>query len=271
MTTLEKLAKHYISNRVVCGEYQASIRRIARGCRNLSTEAVNDYLRRRLDEVSTITVRNERGIILTIWVNAYHAKLVDEMPRGVMKIKTRREATRAWTLDEVKAVLSAAGKKKGIKMRSGTDLGAFLTAWILLGYESGARLGDCWHFRREHIEGDSLRWTQSKTGDPICKVLTQACLDACHEMLRSSPDGTIIGWVCGKRHATRVMKEHLDDCCLPGTSKWLRRSGATHIEMLDPGRARLHLGHRSVGLAEKAYLDWGQIRSKTPRAPSLVD
>jgi len=34
---------------------------------------------------------------------------------------------------------------------------------------------------------------------------------------------------------------------------------------------RLHLGHRSVGLAEKSYLDWAQIRTKTPRAPSLVD
>lgn len=269
-TEFEKLADHYLSGRDVCTEYQQSIKRISSQCREMTADCVNEYLKKRLTEVSTITARNERGIILSLWVNAYQTGVVDTLPRGILRIKVRRAATRAWTLNEVKKALEVAGKSKGVKMRSGADLGDMLCAWILLGYESGARFGDCWSFRREHIVGEALQWTQHKTGDPLSKILTQACLEACETMLAKSPDGRILGWVCGKRHATRVMRDHLAKCDLPGSSKWLRRSGATHIEMIDPGRARLHLGHRSVGLAERAYLDWAQIRTKTPRAPSLV-
>lgn len=271
MKTLVDLARHYVDNRNICGEYRQTIGRIAASCPTLSADAVNAYLKRRLTEVSTITARNERGIILSLWVTAYHDGVVDTTPRGIMKIKVRRAATRAWTLEEVKTALSHARKQRGIKLRCGADKADFLSAWILLGYESGARFGDCWSFTREHIVGDALQWTQSKTGDPLSKILTPACLQACSEMLKKSPDGRIIGWVCGKRHATRIMRQHLASCELPGTSKWLRRSGATHVEMVEPGRARLHLGHRSVGLAEKAYLDWAQIRTKTPRVPALID
>jgi len=270
-TEFEKLADHYLSGRDVCHEYQQSIKRISSQCREMTADCVNEYLKKRLTEVSTITARNERGIILSLWVNAYQTGVVDTLPRGILRIRVRRAATRAWTLDEVKKALDEARKSKGLRMRSGADLGDMLRAWILLGYESGARFGDCWSFRKENIVGEALQWTQHKTGDPLSKILTPACLEACDTMLAKSPDGTILGWVCGKRHATRVMRDHLAKCELPGTSKWLRRSGATHIEMLEPGRARLHLGHRSVGLAEKSYLDWAQIRTKTPRAPSLVD
>ena len=124
-------------------------------------------------------------------------------------------------------------------------------------------------FRHDQIVGDTLRWTQHKTGDPLVKMLSKPLLEAVERMRRFSTDGTIVGFACGKRMALRHMAAHLKACDLAGSSKWLRRSGATHIEMLHPGKARLHLGHRSVGLAEKAYLDWGQIRATTPVVPPL--
>jgi hypothetical protein len=124
---------------------------------------------------------------------------------------------------------------------------------------------------RKHIDGDTLRWTQAKTGDPIVKVLSPACLDAVTAMLAASPDGSILGWACGRRMAMRHMREHLDRCGLDGTSKWLRRSGATHIEMVAPGKASLHLGHRTATLAAQAYIDWGQVRKTTPVTPRLLE
>jgi hypothetical protein len=68
-----------------------------------------------------------------------------------------------------------------------------------------------------------------------------------------------------------VMKAHLKRCGLSGTSKWLRRSGATHIEMVAPGKASLHLGHRTATLAAQAYIDWGQVRKTTPVTPRLLE
>ena len=46
---------------------------------------------------------------------------------------------------------------------------------------------------------------------------------------------------------------------------------ATHIEMTAPGKASLHLGHRTVGLAAQAYIDWGQVRKTTPVTPRLLE
>jgi integrase len=167
-------------------------------------------------------------------------------------------------------LVDATRKHDGSRLRSGADRGQFLRAWVLLGYECGARMGDLFSFRREHIDGDSLAWTQAKTGEPLTRVLTPACLDAIDAMLSGSPDGTILGWACGMRQASRIMRELLDDLGIGGTSKWLRRSGATHCEMEQAGSGRLHLGHRSPALFEQAYCDWSQLRTKTPRTPALV-
>lgn len=69
-------------------------------------------------------------------------------------------------------------------------------------------------------------------------------------------------------HEKNVIR--LDSVGVGGTSKWLRRSGATHIEIREPGKARHHLGHRTLDLAAKAYIDWPQVRREMPRPPELA-
>jgi integrase len=140
---------------------------------------------------------------------------------------------------------------------------------VLVAYETGSRFGDCMAFHRDHLDGDTLAWTQSKTGDPLTRELTPACLTAIDAMLEASPDGRILGWACRGRMAMRHMRKLLDSQGLDGSSKWLRRSGATHCEMERPGAGRLHLGHRSPALFEQAYCDWGQLRKNTPRTPAI--
>jgi integrase len=149
-------------------------------------------------------------------------------------------------------------------------LGLFLRCWILVCYETGSRFGDCMAFTSEHLQDDALAWTQSKTGDPLTRPLTPACLDAIDKMLAASPDGRILGWVCGRRMAMRHMRTLIDSVGIGGSSKFLRRSGATHVEMEQAGAGRLHLGHRSPQLFEQAYCDWSQLRTKTPKTPALV-
>lgn len=268
--SLESLARRYLAERLVSDIYAQNLLRVAQRCRDLTADAVNCYLRRRLGEVAAVTAKGERTMILSVWRYAYEQEIVDSPARGIVKIKPTKPPTQAWTIEQLKAVLAAAGGVAGA-MRTGVQKSLVLRAWILLGYESGSRYGDIWAWTRRNIDGDVLRWTQHKTGDGIQKVLSPACLSVVNQLLDKSPDGRVIGWVCGRRQAMRMMKGHLTSCGLPGTSKWLRRSGATHIEMETPGRAKLHLGHRSVGLAERAYLDWGQIRTLSPQTPRLTD
>lgn len=268
--TFSRIAKAYLGERIVSKVYADNVTRIALRCGEVSVERVNAYLRSIAETKQSTTVRSERTILLTLYCWAYQTGMIDEAPRGVMKIKARKRPTKAWTLEQLRALVDATKSHDGKRLRSGADLGAFLRCWVLLAYECGARFGDVMAFTADHLDGDTLAWTQSKTGDPLSRPLTPACLTAIDAMLAASPDGRILGWACGKRMAARHMRALLDSQGVGGSSKWLRRSGATHCEMAQAGAGRLHLGHRSPALFEAAYCDWAQLRTKTPRTPAIV-
>lgn len=264
------VARRFLKDRPVTASHRASVLRAASRIKRFDAGVVNAFLNKRLRERSTITVRTERSIILTLWRWAWENDLVEKPPKGILRFKSRKPPTQAWTPEQIVAAIKATERHNGRRMRSGAPRGLFLKTWLLLGYESGARMGDNFTFTAENIDGDVLRWVQSKTGDGLAKVLSPECLSCVNQMLALSPDGSILRWACCRRQAINLMKEHLVACGLPGTSKWLRRSGATHIEMATPGKASLHLGHRTQNLAAQAYLDWGQIRKTTPVVPRLL-
>jgi integrase len=120
------------------------------------------------------------------------------------------------------------------------------------------------------FEAGAVRWSQHKTGEPHVKTMSPACLRAVQEMLERSPDGRVLGWVMSKNSGRRRMRKYLRSIKFSGSSKWLRRSGATHIEMENPGKGRLHLGHKTPGLAERCYIDWSQVRRDIPSVPALL-
>ena len=270
MTTFLSLAEAYVAARSIVPAYRANVLAIAKRAGEVTNQRLNAYLVRRLEQVSGVTVRSERTIMLSVWRWAYDQELIEHAPRGIGKLRARRRPVKAWTLDALRKLVEATHTRDGQRLRTGADLGLFLRCWVLTGYETGARFGDLMAFSSRHVDGDTLAWTQSKTGDPLTRPLTPACLEAVTAMLACSPDGTVMGWACGKRQAMRLMRLLIDDAGIGGTSKWLRRSGATHCEMEQAGSGRLHLGHRSPALFEQAYCDWSQLRTKTPRTPRLV-
>lgn len=271
MANFQTIAKRYLSERSITPAYEAVINRVSAMVGPVTTPRINGYLKKRLAEVSTITVRNERTILLSLVKSAYESGQLKTPIRGVMRVRARRRPTQAWTVEQLKLAIERTRDHAGRKLRSRAPVDLWLRTWLLLGYEAGSRFGDLWSFTGANLDGEILRWTQAKTGDPIVRHLTAACVADCRRMLTISPDGRILGWACRRRQAFRIMRDHLDACGIGGTSKWLRRSGATHIEIAAPGMARRHLGHRTPGLAEQAYLDWGQIRANAPQTPTLVE
>lgn len=271
MITFMSIAKEYLSSRIVSDHYYGSVLRIANNCQNMTNYDINEYLKKRLEKCSTITVKTDRTILLALWKFAYENNFIDHMPKNIVKIKIRKAPTKAWTIEECKQLINQTYKDIR-KNRRGVPVGLWLRVWILLGYESGARLGDVFSFKWSDIENNTLRWTMSKTGDPMTKILSAKCVEYINSLktYNINNDPRILGWICSKRQAVRVMKEFLNNCKLNGSSKFLRRSGATHIEMNNPGMAKMHLGHRTAGLAEKNYLDFGQLRKNTPITPELI-
>jgi integrase len=264
------IAPLFLAGRQVSDAHRRNVTAIAARVGTIAVENLNRYLLARIESVSGFTVKTERSVCLTLWNWAYDQGILDSAPRGVVRMRSRRKPTKAWTLAQVRQILDACDRVSNRPMRSGAMPRDFLRAWILLGYECGGRMGDLFAFHRDNIDGDTLAWTQSKTGDPLTRTLTPACIEAVQAMLARSPDGTILGWACSRRQAIRRMRELLESCGLDGSSKWLRRSGATHCEMQRAGAGRLHLGHRSPALFESNYCDWSQLRTRTPRTPSLI-
>lgn len=267
--TFSEVAERYLSQRIVSDNYAKNLRSIASRAGELGGDSLNNYLRARSATLQSTTVRSERTILMTLWRYAYEEGIAETGPRGVMRIKVRRAPTKAWTVEQLKELVDGTKLLESRRLRSGAPLGTFLRAWLLLGYECGGRFGDLWRFTGDQIDRDAIAWTQSKTGDPIIRTLSAPCLQACRSMLKLSPDGTVLGWSCGKRMAMRHMRAYLDSHCIKGTSKFLRRSGATHIEIEQPGKAKLHLGHRTPGLAESNYIDWAQVRKNAPKTPLI--
>lgn len=264
------LAEDYLGGRSVCAKHAASVRALASRCQHLSTNFVNRYLKSRLETRSTVTVANERRVILTVWRWAWETGRIEDPPRGIMRVQQRPKPIRAWTMGDLSLIARRTSGYSGKRMRCGADRGDFLHCWIMLGYETGARWGDLWAMRRDDLQGNVIRWQTNKTGECQHRPLTDTCMASVNAMLSRSPDGRILGWVCNKRYAMRLMKEHLLSCGLEGSSKWLRRSGATHVEQYNPGKAKVFLGHRSPGMADRHYIDHSQIRRNDIVVPSLM-
>jgi integrase len=266
---LRAICDSYLIERVVAPEYSLNLSKVAARCGRLSQDRVNAYLRSRMDSVSMTTVANERRMILTLWRWAYDTGKYDSPPRGVMTIRPRTQPVKAWTVADISHAVNTAFKKKDRVMRNGASIGDFLACWLLLGYETGARWGDLWAIKEGDFYGSMLRFTASKNGSHIHRILSDDCMKLVNIMLSISPNGTVLGWVAKKRYAMRLMKEHLKECGLDGTSKWLRRSGATHVESEQPGQAKMFLGHRTAGLAERHYIDWAQLGGNSITVPKI--
>ena len=218
-----------------------------------------------------MTVAHERAMLIVLWRYAYDSKMIRSIPRGIVKIKGIKPPTRAWTLEQCCTAVKASFAHDNVRLRTGVNLGRFLRCYLLLGYESGARREDLWRMRDTDFSGDTLWWSQHKTGEPVGKLLSPACVKAVRAMLKDSPDGRVMGWALAPCSGSRRLRAFLKTLDMPGSGKWLRRSGCTHVEMNHPGKGRLHLGHKTLGLAEKHYIDWTQVRRDIPQTPRLIE
>lgn len=266
---LHAIATQYVESRILAADYEKTLLRTAKNCQRFTS--VNHFLRHRLETRSSVTAKNDREMILILLRWAYDERLIDEYPRGIAKIKAERPPTRAWTLGQCCTAVKGSLAWRGKRFRSGADKGEFLECWLRLGYATGARYGDLMKLSGKHFDGNRLYWSQNKTKNPISQTLPPETMAAVNAMLAPSPDGTVLGWACKKRWAMRLMKKLLAECGLDGSSKWLRRSAATHVEQKKKGAAKIFLGHKTSGLAERNYIDWGQIQKSCPQPPRLVE
>jgi integrase len=106
-----------------------------------------------------------------------------------------------------------------------------------------------------------------KTGKPTIRRLSAAALEAIRR-LPKSPDGTMFAWALPRRRALKLWRAFLDANGFEGSSKWLRRSGATAVEIQRAGAATEFLGHSQPQLARRHYID--QTQFGMPEGPPAL-
>jgi len=87
------------------------------------------------------------------------------------------------------------------------------------------------------------------------RAISQPGQEFAARLVKKSPDGTLFRWALPRRRALLKWRDFLREQKIIGSSRWLRRSGATYVEIKRKGEAQRFLGHSNAALASRHYLD----------------
>jgi site-specific recombinase XerD len=215
------------------------------------------------------TVRGVRSGILALWNAAYEGRILDHQPGRIRKIKIPAMRPQCWTMEQL-TILSGAIEKLGGRMKNAPNLTRrrFWKAFVLTGYYSGLRLGDLMRLEWTNFRDNELSVVMGKTGDLLCCRLPDDCMEALKHV-HAQRRKKVFGDILNQSNLQQFFRRILRAAGLPGSVKWLRRTGASHVEAAFPGAAKGFLGHRTHGLAYKHYVDPTIVQQQKPQPPSL--
>ncbi|WP_145083144.1 tyrosine-type recombinase/integrase [Aureliella helgolandensis] len=176
-----------IAERSICRDTQNQYRKAARcfgeflgapaTLADLEEMVVNRWLLSLEQTKSPETVRLRKAGITAVWNWAAGCGLHRHYnPNRLRKIKLRKRAPVAWSVDDVRLLLCAAELVPG-SLAIGVPASELLTAWIWIGYEAGIRPGDILRLEPAQV-GETITIVQHKTGRPHSFRLSPPALAA---------------------------------------------------------------------------------------------
>lgn len=274
--TLLSLLDRYTAANECSHRYVESLRRTVkkaedsglREIRQLVPDKVNSMLVG-LTSLSQTTRHNIRRELLTLWKFAYETNLTEVYPARVRKIKPAFAPPQAWTPKEMQRLLKCAETDETrVSGRVQLRRCDVLPAWIGVGFESGLRFGDMHALTASNFRNDCVVVVEAKTGKTSVRKLSPGTVQAVERLLGMSPDRTLFKWCLPRRRAILLWKKFLDDHNFVGSSKWLRRTAATQVELQEKGSATYFLQHSMPHLAKRHYIDASQLAA--PSGPPAI-
>jgi len=274
LCTMTDIAESYCLLHDLSVDYARALRRVARSLEEAGVDpSTIDSVRfnRWLGSISRspITRSNYCRMGMTLWKFAAKKRLASESSGEIKKVKAPLPPVIAWSQPELLQLLAFAEKTSLNFRGSGCPQRIFWRAWILGGYETGVRFGDLFSLRVAQLKGSRLNLIQHKTGQPIGKILSQPAAHAMAELAAAGDGQTIFRWAISRKHIFLNSKRLVAEAGLCGSTKWLRRSGATAVERTHPGSASKFLGHLSPTVC-RHYLDMSLLAEVQPRPPALL-
>jgi integrase len=143
-----------------------------------------------------------------------------------------------------------------------------MRAWILVAYSTGLRLCDLLAIRHDQLRGQRILVRQHKTGTPHVVYVDDNAMRAIKELPVQGP--RIFGDLICRDKLLAQMRRLVKFAGLPGSTKFLRRSGATYSEVIGLDASH-HLGHKTSSMKQH-YVDrllLAEEKGAGPSAPPL--
>lgn len=242
-------------------------RRLPWQASDLSPAKIDAYLDDASGHLAPSTVHNHRRMLGTLLRFAAQEGYVDKsIVRPLRRVKVPQPNPTALSHEQIAKWLATAEAMQG-----GTrtcEYKILLPAWILVGYSTGLRTGDLLAIRWDQIRGHRVLLRQHKTSEPHVAWLDDASLQAIHRLPRRGP--LVFGSLTNKDRILHAMRMLVKQSAQEGTTRWLRRSGATYCEAGGKDASK-HLGHRDPGM-KKRYIDrllLSELTDQGPTAPPI--
>lgn len=218
-------------------------RRLPWAADELTPERIDSYLTKALTHLAASTVYNHRRMLGRLLAFAAAEKLVDaSIVRPLRRVKRVPPSPQAWSHSEIRRLLAACGKLPGGRK---CKHAALLRAWLLVAYSTGLRTDNLLKIRHDQIRGQRLLVRQIKTAEPIVCYLDANAVEAMKALPVLGP--RIFGDLICRDKLFRQMRRLTALAGMPGSTKFLRRSGATYAE-IDGKNTSGHLGHKTPGM-----------------------
>lgn len=266
--TLLDLSRLYI-NRVggsagYLEQLEVLVRRLPWKAEDLHPDRIDAYLTDALKHLAPSTVYNHRRMLGRLLTFAAGERLVDaSILRPLRRVKRLPPSPVAWSHAEIRKLLSVTEKLTGGMKCPHSQL---MRAWLLVAYSTGLRLGNLLEIRHDQIRGHRLLVRQVKTREPHVCYLDEQALASIRELPRRGP--RIFGDLICRDKLLAQMRRLCKLAGMDGSTKFLRRSGATYAEIAgkDPSR---HLGHRNPS-TKIYYVDRMLVAEERQDEPTTV-
>jgi integrase len=264
--TMTELANRYASRVGAASSYMEQLivltKRLDWQAEDMTPDLIDAYLTQSLRHLAASTVDNHRRMLRSLLAFAAEERLVAKsILRPLRRVKRNPPSPRAWSHAEIIKLLEACEGLPGRTLKC--SLATLMPAWILAAYSTGLRLNDLLAIRHDDLRGNRMMIRQQKTAEPHIVFLDDNALAAIRKLPKCGP--RIFGDLVGRSRILVAMRKLVKRAGMSGSTKYLRRSGATYCEIhgID---ATQHLGHRSPGM-KRFYVDRLLLAEERPQQP----
>lgn len=216
-----------------------------------SDDLLNAFLKSLSGKVTPETIRGYRCNLLALWNGCYDDRLTNVAPGRIRRPKIAERVIDAWDHADIEKLLATAAAQRG-RFKFGCRKSEWFTAFVRVGYTTALRLGDVLKLTWQDVgAGGEVTVVQNKTGKRHIVALSEADIAAVRAIDWQGPE--LLPWKQRQDSFYRHFKALRIEAGLSGSSKYLRRSGASYADMERPGDGSKLLGHSTPRLFSQNY------------------